>query len=89
LIEQAALERPFEEEEIFATISSMGNLKSTTRQFQCCIFEKKVGTPSKRTLKCSKSIENGIVNKTTNETYICSIPKKTKARMVGDFRPLV
>lgn len=32
--------------------------------------------------------ENGIINKRTNETYICLIPKKKKASKVGDFRPI-
>ena len=29
---------------------------------------------------------NGVVNKVTNDTYICLIPKK--AKKVGDYRPI-
>lgn len=30
----------------------------------------------------------GIINKCTNEIYICLIPKKLKANRVGEFRPI-
>lgn len=33
-------------------------------------------------------LKNGIINGNLNETYICIIPKKVEAMLVGDFRPI-
>lgn len=40
-------------------------------------------------LKCSRNfLKNGIINRRTNETYICLIPQKKKANKVSDFCPI-
>lgn len=85
-----SLEAPFCEKEIWKAISSLGNLKSLGPNGMSVEFYKKTWNILKTNLVrvFREFFENVIVNKCTNETYVCLIPKKKPANKVGEFRPI-
>lgn len=85
------LESPFFEEEIHKAIQSLGTLKSLGPDGMTNEFLKKSWNILKPDLvKLFQDFfeKEIIINKCTNETYICLIMKKLRANKVSDFRPI-
>lgn len=85
-----SLEAPFEEEEIYNAARYLGNLKSLGLDGMISEFYEKSWNILKPDLVWvfQDPFGNEIVNKKTNETYICLISKKKRTSKVKDFKPI-
>ncbi|PRQ36601.1 putative RNA-directed DNA polymerase [Rosa chinensis] len=84
------LETPFEEEEIKRAVFECDTVKSPGPDgFSFAVLQRNWEVVKREVLDVMAEFHtNGVVNKVTNETYICLIPKKANSLKVGDYRPI-
>ncbi|KAL6124775.1 hypothetical protein ACLB2K_077285 [Fragaria x ananassa] len=84
------LERPFEEEEFRRAVFECDIDKSPGPDgFSLSALQRYWEVIKKEVFDVLAEIHTtGVVNKVTNETYICLIPKKANSLKVGDYRPI-
>lgn len=83
-------EKAFSEEEILKAVQDMGNLKSPSPDGMTGEFKSFWNILKLDLVEVFQEFfKDGIINKRTNETYICLIPMKKKASKVKNFKPIL
>lgn len=84
------LERPFELEKVKRAVFDCGKDKSPSPDgFSLAVLQRNWEVVKGDLFRVMEEFySNGVINKATNETYICLIPKKTNSINVTDFRSI-